>query len=71
MTYGLWRMTGCLLSLEMVRRKGKEEEVQMDIIERVDSASDVIKGKNIAKYLTFSEEDVLLLGEIGTGELAK
>ena len=27
----------------MVRRKGREEEVQMDKVERVDSASDVIK----------------------------
>ena len=45
MTHVPWRMTGCLLSLEMVKRKGREEEVQMDIIERVDSASDVIKGE--------------------------
>jgi hypothetical protein len=29
-------MTGCPLSLEMVRRKGREEEVHMDIVEMDD-----------------------------------
>ena len=50
MTHVLWRMTGCPLSLEMVRRKGREEEVQVDIVERVDPATDDIKGRNIARY---------------------
>jgi hypothetical protein len=35
MTQVLWRMTGCLLSLEMVRRKGREEEVKIDKVEMV------------------------------------